>query len=177
MRPTFATSLLHRPAALVALAALAAVGCGGPADETPPASAPGATEAVGGARGTAPRVSPRPALRPDALLAPDWPDGWVVAEASAAGPEALPVISWRIEARGETPEDAAAAALDALRPLAGEIVLDDVRAEPATANAPARAVGQLRGSRLRAGVLATEMRGTCELSVTVELLPGAADRD
>jgi len=162
-------------AALLAVIVTLAAGCPGPADRPAGGDARDRRPDAAGARhapGVAPRMPSRDALRPEDLLRPRWPAGWTVAEATAAGPKKLPVISWRLEARNEAPERAARAALDALRPLAGEIVLDDVHAEPGRDDEPARAIGQLRGSRLRAGVLAIEARGASEITVTVERLPG-----
>ncbi len=122
--------------------------------------------------GVAPRMAPRPALRPDELLAPRWPDDWRIADASAAGPRSLPVLTWRIDAPQAGPLQAASAALDALRPLAGEIEFEDVREENGPGEEAPAAVGQIRGSRLRAGILSVQRRGSCEVTITAELLPG-----
>jgi hypothetical protein len=106
-----------------------------------------------------------------------WPAGWRVSDSGVTGPPADTLIWFRLEAGAVPVEEAVRAALDALRPLAGELALEDV----AASNSRQEAIGQFRGARLSGVIHAvatgrtTAVRVTLDTARETDYLPAAAE--
>ena len=83
-----------------------------------------------------------------------------------AGPTERPILWYRFGLDGQDPEDAVNLALDALEVQSPEGSLRSLHADPASG----RVVGQLRGDRFAASVVAEDSTSSRELRVTIELL-------
>jgi hypothetical protein len=157
--------------ALLAAGALLA-GCAGEGPPAAPSQAPEAGLPLGPPGGAGAARAPTDAGRrdPGRWLAPDWPEGWRVVEDGVVGSESLPVVWFRIEAGAMEPLAAARSALAALRPLAGDVALEQIEPPPAGTE---ETVGQLRGRRLAAVVTARRAEGVTAVHVSAEMTPAA----
>lgn len=138
-----------------------------PAGDTDAAAGDPRDSALPSAGGSAPRTAPRAALEPRDVLAVRWPSAFRVVDSGAFGPDALPVVWYHLESANADPKDAVAALLDALRPLAGEIALEDLMRDADSGTV----VGQLRGSALAASATGRAARGVTTMRATIEVLP------
>lgn len=81
---------------------------------------------------------------------PSWPAAWTVKQASRTAARREPVLTFRWELRGISPEAATRQAIDALRQVSGP----DAAHHVAPSDDGAAAVGQLRSPRLEAALSA-----------------------
>lgn len=112
-----------------------------------------------------PRATAR-ARAPSRWLKVSWPEPLRLIESGVAGPTSRPILWYRFGLDGQAPGDAVALALDALEELSGDASLRSMQPDPDSG----RVVGQLRGSRFAASVVAEDSTSSRDLRVTVELL-------
>lgn len=161
-REHIVTRVPVRGPALLAAAALLA-GCGGdaPRNPAPPAATPAPPAAT--ADPASPAVPPLAPSGTEITVRPDWPPGWKELESGRAGPDGLPLVWFRLDAGHAAPPTAVAQALSSLRPHAGTIAVEDI-----TTAQDGRSIGQVRGARLAAAIVATPRDGRTEVRVTLE---------
>ncbi len=108
----------------------------------------------------------------EGLALPRWPKDWHLAQRGRFGGDEHPVVWFQLEA-GQTPVDeAASAALDAIRAIAGRILFEDLAFTPEDECA----LAQIRGSRLQGAVEAAREHGATLVRATLEVKPGFGER-
>lgn len=153
---------------LLALPVLLIPSCGPAPTPAPPVADPdtsGSSPSSGDDAGGAPRQSGRDPLDPARILPVRFPAGTRVIASGAFGPDALPVVWYRLELPGVAPEEAVRRVIAAIEAIGGTVDVASIASDEATG----AAIGQWRSSTLAAVATGRAAGTAAAVRLTVEV--------